>query len=166
MVAKTLQRNDLRSALSIRLEVLDELLLRRTFASGSVLGVSYSSSEVSNAWHVLESVLGLGDIVMLYLKIVTLVLHERELTDLFPLQKVIRTVLALQRFVMSVWFDEIRRLLSPLLAVWLSLRNIKLWLGHLCSRNWSLHGEILASWLPDVGPSTHCCIQTMLVTWF
>ncbi len=49
MVAKTLQRNDLWSPLSIRLEVLDKLLLRCALASGSVLGVSYSSSEISNA---------------------------------------------------------------------------------------------------------------------
>ncbi len=82
---------------------------------------------------------------MFDLKIVTLILHERELTDLFPLQKVIRTVLALQRFVMSVRFDEIGRLLSPLLAVWLGLRNVELGLRHLCSRNRSLHGEVLTS---------------------
>ena len=35
-------------------------------------------------------------------KIVTFVLHEGKLTDLLPLQKIIGTVLALQRFVMSV----------------------------------------------------------------
>ena len=59
-------------------------------------------------------------------KIVTFVLHEGKLTDLLPLQKIIGTVLALQRFVMSVRFDEIRGLLSPLLAVWLRLRDIEL----------------------------------------